>query len=69
MTDEGPVLVVRGADLMDGTPIYDIKPYVAYADSFPAARSGFAARSESRLRAVSVPFADHVLNLRDSPLP
>ena len=39
---DGMDLLVRGADLMDGTPIYDIKPYVAYADSFPGARSGFA---------------------------
>lgn len=40
-TNEGPVINVRGADLMDGTPIYDIKPYVAYADAHPEARSGF----------------------------
>ena len=40
-TAQGPVIHVRGADLMDGTPIYDIKPYVAYADSHPEARSGF----------------------------
>ena len=32
---------VSGADLADGTPIYDIKPYVAYADAHPEARSGF----------------------------
>lgn len=38
---EGPVLHVKGADLMDGTPIYDIKPYVPYADAFPEARGGF----------------------------
>ena len=38
----GTVLVVRGADLMDGTPIFDIKPYVPYADCRPDARSGFA---------------------------
>ena len=38
---DGPVLHVSGADLMDGTPIYDIKPYVAYADAFPGSRSGF----------------------------
>lgn len=37
----GPVLHVLGADLMDGTPIYDIKPYVEYTDSHPGARSGF----------------------------
>lgn len=38
---EGPILHVKGADLMDGTPIYDIKPYVPYADAFPEARGGF----------------------------
>ena len=38
---DGPVINVQGADLMDGTPIYDIKPYVTYADSHPDARSGF----------------------------
>lgn len=37
----GPVINVLGADLMDGTPIYDIKPYVSYADSHPEAASGF----------------------------
>ncbi len=40
-TPEGPVLHVAGADMMDGTPIYDIKPYLPYADSFPDARGGF----------------------------
>ena len=40
-TDCGPVIHVKGADLMDGTPIYDIKPYVAYADSHPKAKGGF----------------------------
>ncbi len=40
-TKEGLVLVVTGADLLDGTPIYDIKPYVRYADSHPEAVSGF----------------------------
>lgn len=38
---EGPVIHVLGADLMDGTPIYDIKPYLRYCDSHPDARSGF----------------------------
>jgi len=37
----GPVIWVQGADLMNGTPIYDVKPYVAYADAHPDARSGF----------------------------
>ena len=40
-TAQGPVIHVKGADLMDGTPIYDIKPYVVYADAHPEARSGF----------------------------
>ena len=40
-TSEGPVLTVSGADLMDGTPIYDIKPYVRFTDSHPQAVSGF----------------------------
>ena len=35
---DGPYLVVAGADLMNGTPIYDIKPYLPYADAFPEAR-------------------------------
>lgn len=38
----GPVLNISGADLMDGTPILDIKPYLPYTDSHPQARSGFA---------------------------
>ena len=37
----GPVLHVSGADMMDGTPIYDVKPYLPYADSFPDASGGF----------------------------
>lgn len=39
---EGTVIFVKGADLMDGTPVYDIKPYVPYADAFPDAAPGFA---------------------------
>ena len=40
-------LQVLGADLVDGTPIYDIKPYVEYADSHPGVRSGFASSAPS----------------------
>lgn len=40
--DLGPVLHVSGADLMDGTPIFDIKPYLPYVDSHPEATGGFA---------------------------
>lgn len=38
---DGPVLYVRGADMVSGTPIFDIKPYLAYADSYPDASGGF----------------------------
>ena len=38
---DGPVLIVSGADMMSGTPIYDIKPYIAYSDSHPDATGGF----------------------------
>ncbi|MEE1280062.1 MAG: tRNA (N6-threonylcarbamoyladenosine(37)-N6)-methyltransferase TrmO [Oscillospiraceae bacterium] len=40
--NEGDVLIVSGADLVNGTPIYDIKPYLAYTDSHPNARGGYA---------------------------
>lgn len=43
---EGDVLVVRGADLLDMTPIYDIKPYVPYADCHPEAKGGFTDEKE-----------------------
>ena len=42
----GPVLHVCGADLMDGTPIYDIKPYIPYADCHPDAAAGFTAQTQ-----------------------
>ena len=49
----GPVIHVLGADLMDGTPIYDIKPYIVYADCHPNARSGFVdSRSWPKLEVV-----------------
>lgn len=52
----GPLLYITGADLMDGTPIYDIKPYLPYTDSHPEAHSGFATRpAESLLEVVCSP--------------
>ena len=47
-TSEGPVLKVAGADLVSGTPIYDIKPYLPYADCKPEAVGGFTDRTEKR---------------------
>ena len=44
--DKGPVIHVKGADLMDGTPIYDIKPYLSFSDSHPEAVNGFAEESK-----------------------
>ena len=54
----GPALVVSGADLMDGTPIYDVKPYAPYADAFPDARGGFAS---TRPETVQVDFPPELL--------
>ena len=52
---EGPVISVTGADLMDGTPIYDIKPYLAYTDSHPDARGGFVDEHRWQQLQVEVP--------------
>ncbi len=54
-SENGPVLLVSGADLMNGTPIYDIKPYLPYADSHPEAAGGFAAEEWERKLRVSCP--------------
>lgn len=65
---QGPVIVVRGADLMDGTPIYDIKPYVAYADSHPDARSGFVDTHRWRtLRVEIMPVVETLLSQQGFP--
>lgn len=52
---DAPSLLVGGADLMDGTPIYDIKPYVPYADAHPEALGGFAAAPFDPIRVVIPP--------------
>ncbi len=52
---ENGVILVSGADLADGTPVYDIKPYVEYADSRPGARSGFVDECPWEPLEVSVP--------------
>ena len=51
----GPVLHVAGADLMDGTPVYDIKPYLPYADCRPEATGGFADAHARKTLAVEIP--------------
>ena len=52
---DGMDIIVKGADLMDGTPIYDIKPYVAYADAFPESASGFAQAAPQPVLKVEIP--------------
>lgn len=54
-TPDGPVIHVTGADLMDGTPIYDIKPYIRYADSRPEAVCGYVDSLRERSLKVVMP--------------
>lgn len=54
-TEDGPVITVKGADLMDGTPIYDIKPYIRYADSRQQAVCGYVDALEERSLKVVFP--------------
>ena len=55
-TPGGPIIYIKGADLMDGTPIYDIKPYLPFTDAHPEARGGFADETrQQRELAVVVP--------------
>ena len=57
----GTVLRVAGADLMDGTPIFDIKPYVPYSDSFPNAKGGFTDTADDFI--LNVHFPAHLLEI------
>lgn len=54
-TPEGPIIHVSGADLMDGTPIYDIKPYLPYVDCRPEASNGFALAQQDGVLNVDIP--------------
>ena len=54
-TEDGPVITVKGADLMDGTPIYDIKPYIRYADSRQQAVCGYVETLKERSLKVVFP--------------
>ena len=58
---DGTVLHVAGADLMDGTPIFDIKPYTPYSDSFPDALGGFTDTAEDYI--LDVVFPDDLLRI------
>ena len=54
-TPDGPVIYVKGADLVDGTPIYDIKPYIKYADARPHAVCGYVDTLKERSLKVVLP--------------
>lgn len=54
-TPDGPVLHLSGADLMDGTPILDIKPYLPYVDCQPDASNGFALAQQDGVLSVEIP--------------
>lgn len=58
-SDVGVKLHIRGADLLDGTPVLDIKPYIPYAEAIPQARAGFAQEAPQRL---SVTWRDEALS-------
>ncbi len=65
-TPEGPVIYVKGADMVDGTPIYDIKPYIAYADSIPEAKGGFTDNMEYKTLKVEWKLEDIPDAVKDS---
>lgn len=52
---EGPILHIRGADLLDGTPVFDVKPYLPYADCRPEASGGFAPDTPENRLTVELP--------------
>lgn len=63
-TSEGPVIEVEGADLMDGTPIFDIKPYLPYTDSHPDALAGFTEETSAN-QISTVRFSQELLSAFD----
>ena len=62
---DAPVLIVAGADLMDGTPIYDIKPYLPYTDSHPDATGGFTDAHPQEREMLDVVIPDHLATRLD----
>lgn len=63
-TQLGPILIVSGVDMLDGTPIYDIKPYLPHVDSHPDAIGGYA--TETAKHSLNVTFPDELLEMIDS---
>jgi hypothetical protein len=65
-TSEGPVIEVEGVDLMDGTPIIDIKPYLPFTDSHPDARGGFAEEQNKKMEPLKVEIPSSIEELFDT---
>ena len=65
-TPEGPVIEVEGADLMDGTPILDIKPYLPFTDSHPDARGGFAEEQNRKTEPLEVEIPSDIACMFDA---
>ena len=65
-TPEGPIIEVEGIDLMDGTPILDIKPYLPYTDSHPDARGGFAEEQNKKMEPLRVEIPSSIACLFDT---
>ena len=61
ITDKGPILTVSGADIMNSSPIYDIKPYLPYVESIPNASDGFTAFTKDHR--LSVEFPENLISL------
>ena len=65
-TPDGPVIEVEGADLMDGTPILDIKPYLPFTDSHPDAKGGFAEEQNRKMEPLEVEIPSDIACLFDT---
>lgn len=65
-TPEGPILYVRGADLLDGTPIFDIKPYLPFTDAHPDASGGFTDVTHVAMKPLEVIFSADVESILDA---
>ena len=65
-TPEGPVIEVEGADLMDGTPILDIKPYLPFTDAHPDAKGGFAEEQNQKTDPLIVEIPTDIEKLFDA---
>ena len=65
-TPDGPVIEVEGADLMDGTPILDIKPYLPFTDSHPDAKGGFAEEQNKKTEPLGVEIPSDIACLFDT---